>query len=183
MLVCTIIVIGEDCAKGTLKKSCLPPSGKLLIVISFRVDYAKLIWEDLIHKLNKKTRENIVLYPRHNWALKPNQTEGPPFTDHMKAICKLDVPTKASKSKTGQSEIETKSSSTKDKSLSHPSPPTPMVSEMHKEAQQEAGGPTSLGATSEEGAHPQLSSGHDASADSTAEADLGLSAPNDSISS
>nr|GEU61890.1 hypothetical protein [Tanacetum cinerariifolium] len=29
---------------------------------------------------------------------------------------------------------------------------------MHKEAQQAAGGPTSLGATSEEGAHPQLSS-------------------------
>ncbi|GKD52806.1 hypothetical protein Tco_1286193 [Tanacetum coccineum] len=30
---------------------------------------------------------------------------------------------------------------------------------MHKEAQQAAGGPTSLGATSEEGPHPQLSSG------------------------
>ncbi|GKF83107.1 hypothetical protein Tco_0244763, partial [Tanacetum coccineum] len=48
---------------------------------------------------------------------------------------------------------------TKDKSPSHPSPPTPVVSEMHKEAQQAAGGPTSLGATSKEGAHPQLSSG------------------------
>ncbi|GJS60433.1 hypothetical protein Tco_0655217 [Tanacetum coccineum] len=46
-----------------------------------------------------------------------------------------------------------------DTSLSHPSPPTPVVGEMHKEAQQAAGGPTSLGATSEEGAHPQLSSG------------------------
>ncbi|GKA72472.1 hypothetical protein Tco_0778688 [Tanacetum coccineum] len=30
---------------------------------------------------------------------------------------------------------------------------------MHKEAQQAAGGPTSLGATNEEGAHPQLSNG------------------------
>ncbi|GJR79470.1 hypothetical protein Tco_0150255 [Tanacetum coccineum] len=29
---------------------------------------------------------------------------------------------------------------------------------MHKETQQAAGGPTSLGATSKEGAHPQLSS-------------------------
>ncbi|GKF11821.1 hypothetical protein Tco_0049747, partial [Tanacetum coccineum] len=57
------------------------------------------------------------------------------------------------------------------------------VGEMHKEAQQAAGGPTSLGATHKEGAHPQLSSGHDASADSTAEADPRLSAPNDSISS
>ncbi|GJU82723.1 hypothetical protein Tco_1285088 [Tanacetum coccineum] len=29
-----------------------------------QVDYAKIIWEDLIHKLNKKTREKIVPYPR-----------------------------------------------------------------------------------------------------------------------
>ncbi|GKF72627.1 hypothetical protein Tco_0208741, partial [Tanacetum coccineum] len=84
------------------------------------VDYAKIIWEDLIHKLNKKTREKIIPYPRflslllehmmpeyeneelainptqvfsvHNLTLKPNQPEEPPFTDHMKAICKLDVP-------------------------------------------------------------------------------------------
>ncbi|GJX97528.1 hypothetical protein Tco_0353326 [Tanacetum coccineum] len=40
----------------------------------------------------------------------------------------------------------------------HPSPPTPVVGEMDKEAQQAAGVPTSLGATSKEGAHPQLSS-------------------------
>ncbi|GJV40693.1 reverse transcriptase domain-containing protein [Tanacetum coccineum] len=67
--------------------------------------------------------------------------------------------TEASKSKTGQSEKDTQSSSAKDISPSHPSPPTPVVDEMHKEAQQAAGDPTSLGATSEEGAHPQLSSG------------------------
>ncbi|GJT31304.1 hypothetical protein Tco_0911579 [Tanacetum coccineum] len=67
--------------------------------------------------------------------------------------------TEASKSKTGQSDKETQSSWAKDKSPSHPSPSTPVVDEMHKEAQQVAGGPTSLGATSEEGAHPQLSSG------------------------
>ncbi|GJS73372.1 hypothetical protein Tco_0706213 [Tanacetum coccineum] len=209
-----------------------------------KVDYAKPIWEDIIHKLKKKTKEKVVPYPRfisllleymmpeynneeltinltqvfsvHNWELKPNQTEGPPFTDHMKAICNLDVPvdskalkpssqteevpqgkkagaksglrrkqsskhtsesrTKASKSKTGQSNKETQSSLAKDKSPSHPSPPTLVVGEMHKEAQQTAGGPTSLGATSEEGVHPQLSS-----SDSIAEADPGLSAPNDSI--
>ncbi|GKA26512.1 hypothetical protein Tco_0712621 [Tanacetum coccineum] len=70
-------------------------------------------------------------------------------------------------------------SSTKDKSLSHPSPPTPVVGEIHKEAHQAAGGPTSLGATNEEEVHPQLSSGHDASADSTAKVDPRLSAPND----
>ncbi|GJT22140.1 hypothetical protein Tco_0892077 [Tanacetum coccineum] len=83
------------------------------------VDYAKLICEDLIHKLNKKTREKIVPYPGfislllehmmpeydneeltinptqvfsiHNWTLKPNQPKEPPFTTHMKAICKIDV--------------------------------------------------------------------------------------------
>ncbi|GKA49055.1 hypothetical protein Tco_0742013 [Tanacetum coccineum] len=77
---------------------------------------------------------------------------------------------------------ETQSSSAKDKRPSHPSPPTPVVGEMHKEAQQAAGGPAYLGATSKDEAYPQLSR-HDASADSTAEADPGLFAPNDSISS
>ncbi|GJX03617.1 retrovirus-related pol polyprotein from transposon TNT 1-94 [Tanacetum coccineum] len=91
--------------------------------------------------------------------------------------------TKASKSKTSQSKKETQSRSAKDKNPSHPSPPTLVVSEMHKEAQQAACGLTSLGATSEEGAHPQLGSGHDASTDSTTETDHGLSAPNDSIPS
>nr|GEX92705.1 hypothetical protein [Tanacetum cinerariifolium] len=49
------------------------------------------------------------------------------------------------------------------------------------EDQQATGGPTSLGVTSQERANPQLSSGHDGSADFIAEADPGLSAPNDSI--
>ncbi|GJW74896.1 hypothetical protein Tco_0134266 [Tanacetum coccineum] len=66
-------------------------------------------------------------------------------------------------------------------SPSHPSPPTPVVGEMHKEAQQTVGGPTSLGATSKERAHPQLSSGHDASVDSTVEADPRKFAPSDFV--
>ncbi|GJX62372.1 hypothetical protein Tco_0295272 [Tanacetum coccineum] len=241
---------GEIRAKGTLKKSYLPPRWRLLMgqiiqclggktggldqisnkdaIILYclangvQVDYAKIIWEDLIHKLNKKTMEKIVPYPRfislllehvapnydnkeliinptqvfsvHNWILKPNQPEEPPFTDHMKAICNLDVPVdpkapkyssltkEASKSQFGHSKKETKSSSAMDTSPSHPSPPTPVVGEIHKEAQQAAGGPTSLGATSEDGSHPQLSSGHVASADFTAEADPEISAPKDSIS-
>ncbi|GJW11807.1 hypothetical protein Tco_1577634 [Tanacetum coccineum] len=248
----TIGYRGEIGAKGTLKKSCLPPRWRLLMAQTIvclggktggldqisnkdatilyclangvQVDYVNIIWEDLIHKLNKKTREKIVPYPRsislllehmmheydneeltinptqvfsvHNWTLKPNQPKEPPFTTHMKAIYNLDVPvdskapkpssqikeTEASKSKTGQSEKDTQSSSARDKSPSHPLPLTLVVGEMHKEAQQAAGGQTSLGATSEEGAHPQLSSGHDASADSTAEADPGIYAPKDSIS-
>ncbi|GKE43820.1 hypothetical protein Tco_1471104, partial [Tanacetum coccineum] len=28
-----------------------------------KVDYARLIWEDIIHKLSKKTREKVVPYP------------------------------------------------------------------------------------------------------------------------
>nr|GEV92935.1 hypothetical protein [Tanacetum cinerariifolium] len=43
-------------------------------------------------------------------------------------------------------------------SLGHPSPPTLVVGEMHKDAQQAANGPTSLGETIKDGAHPQLSS-------------------------
>ncbi|GJV90339.1 hypothetical protein Tco_1538152 [Tanacetum coccineum] len=52
----------------------------------------------------------------------------------------------ASKSKTSQLEKDSQFILARDKSLSHPSPPTPVVGEMHKEAQQAAGGPTSLGA-------------------------------------
>ncbi|GJV28546.1 putative reverse transcriptase domain-containing protein [Tanacetum coccineum] len=67
-----------------------------------------------------------------NSTLNPNQPEEPPFTTHMKAICKLDV---------------------------HVVSKAPKPSSQTEEAQQAAGGPTSLGATSKEGAHPQLSSG------------------------
>ncbi|GJS38778.1 hypothetical protein Tco_0563821 [Tanacetum coccineum] len=77
----------------------------------------------------------------------------PPFTDHMKAICNLDVHVD---SKAPKPSLQTEEA--KDKSPSHPSPPTLVVGEIHKEAQQAAGGPTSLGVTIEEGAHPQLSS-------------------------
>nr|GEW15803.1 hypothetical protein [Tanacetum cinerariifolium] len=76
-----------------------------------------------------------------------------------------DSKTEASKSKTGQSETETKSSLAKDKSPSHPSPPTLVVGKMYKEVQQAVGSPTSLGATSEEGAHPRVSSYFTAEAD------------------
>ncbi|GKC84078.1 hypothetical protein Tco_1139795 [Tanacetum coccineum] len=84
-----------------------------------QVDYAKLIWEDLINKRNKKTREKIIPYlrfiflllehmiPKYNneeltinptqvfsvyiCTLNPNQPKEPLFTTHIKAICKLDV--------------------------------------------------------------------------------------------
>ncbi|GKF47064.1 hypothetical protein Tco_0136866 [Tanacetum coccineum] len=88
----TIGYSGEIGEKGTLKKSFLSPRWRLLmaqiiqclgrkigghdkisnkdaIILYYlankvKVDYAKLIWEDIIHKLNKKTREKVVRYPR-----------------------------------------------------------------------------------------------------------------------
>ncbi|GJV81743.1 hypothetical protein Tco_1517613 [Tanacetum coccineum] len=62
----------------------------------------------------------------------------------------------ASKSKTGQSNQENQHGSALDNNLSQPSASTPVVDEIHKEEQQAAGGPPSLGVTSEEGVGPQL---------------------------
>ncbi|GKC38388.1 hypothetical protein Tco_1050772, partial [Tanacetum coccineum] len=104
-------------------------------------------------------------------------------------------------SKTGHSKKRKDSSSAMDSNPSQPPFSTPVDTEMHKEDQQATGGPTSLGVTSEARANPQLSSGmsafnlnepiysasfiihsestsgNDASAVSTAEADPGKSAP------
>ncbi|GJR08905.1 hypothetical protein Tco_0791557 [Tanacetum coccineum] len=92
-----------------------------------------------------------------------------------------------------------------DSNPSRPSVSTLVDTKMHKVDQQATGGPTSLGVTSEERANPHLGSGmlalnlnkpifsasfiihsesalgHNVSVDFTAEADPGLSTPNDSI--
>ncbi|GKC19409.1 hypothetical protein Tco_1021559 [Tanacetum coccineum] len=88
----TIGYSGDHGAKGTLKKSCLPPRWRLLmgqvikclggktggldqisnkdatilycLANKVKLDYARLIWEDIIHKLSKKTREKVVPYSR-----------------------------------------------------------------------------------------------------------------------
>nr|GEW40812.1 retrovirus-related Pol polyprotein from transposon TNT 1-94 [Tanacetum cinerariifolium] len=127
----TIRYNGEIGAKGLSKR----------VVFLLGGDYAKIIWEDLIHKLNKKTGEKIVPYPQFISLLLEHMA---PNYDHEELTIN---PTQ-----------ETKSSLAMDTTPSHPSPPTRVVSDMHKEAQQATGGPTYLGATSEEGAHPQLSS-------------------------
>ncbi|GJR10172.1 hypothetical protein Tco_0792824 [Tanacetum coccineum] len=208
---------GEIGAKGTLKKSFLPPRWRLLMGQIIQCLGGKTGGLDQISNKDA-TIMSLVFIPRQ---LKPNQTEGPPFTDHMKAICNLDVlvhskdpkpssqnkevpqgkkprarsglkrkqsskhtsesNTEASNSKTGQSDKETRSSSAKDKSLSHPSPPTPLVGKIHKQAQQAVGGPPVKN-------EPTLNSVVSASgcntlADSTIEADPGTSAPNDFIPS
>ncbi|GKF80592.1 hypothetical protein Tco_0239194 [Tanacetum coccineum] len=71
---------------------------------------------------------------------------------------KSESKTEASKYKTNQSDKKNQFSSVLDSKPSQPSASTPVVDEMHKEEQQAAGDPPSLGVTSEEGADPQLSS-------------------------
>nr|GEV39308.1 copia protein [Tanacetum cinerariifolium] len=103
----------------------------------------------------------------YNLTLKPSQPEEPPFTDHMKAIGNLvvHVDSKAPKpSSQLRSSSKAKSlelqlgSKAKDFQNTHLTS-THVVAEMHNEAQQAAGGLTSLKAISEEEAHLQLSSG------------------------
>ncbi|GKB54700.1 hypothetical protein Tco_0905453 [Tanacetum coccineum] len=152
--------------KGNIELHFIPTQYQLADIFTKPLD--EPTFKRLIVEL-ELTINPTQVFSVHNWILKPNQPGEPPFTDYIKAIYNLDVPK------------ETKSSSAMDTSPSHPSPPILVVDEMHKEAQQAAGGPTSLGATSEEGAHPQLSSGHGASADSTTEADPRISAPSDFV--
>ncbi|GJT14441.1 hypothetical protein Tco_0861483 [Tanacetum coccineum] len=139
---------GKIEAKGTLRKGFLPPRWRLLIaqiiqclggktdgydqitnkdaIILYclanavNIDYARLIWEDILAKMKKAKRERVVPYPRflslllehkmegygddevtlnltqifsnHNWVLKNNQPEGPPFNAHTLAICSADEP-------------------------------------------------------------------------------------------
>ncbi|GJT42214.1 hypothetical protein Tco_0950929 [Tanacetum coccineum] len=158
----TIGYNGEIRAKGTLKKSCLPPRWRLLmgqIILvsrtSLHVTHDEAIWQVDV-PVGFQSLQNFLTTESSPKAKNPGAKSRLRRKQSSKHTSESQ--TEASKSKTGQSEIETKSSLTKDKSLSHPSPPTLVVGEMHKEAQQAAGGPTSLGATSEEGAHPQLSS-------------------------
>ncbi|GJR80709.1 hypothetical protein Tco_0151494 [Tanacetum coccineum] len=117
----------EVSAKGTLRKSLLPPRWSLPNGIN--IDYANIFWEDIIIKLKKKQWEKVVAYTRflsllimhkmkegyrddevtlyptqvfsvNNWALKSNQPKEPPFTDHMLAICAADKPVVFKASKT-----------------------------------------------------------------------------------
>ncbi|GJV46968.1 hypothetical protein Tco_1437180 [Tanacetum coccineum] len=177
-------------------------------------------WFDSIGKEGYKDGD-VTLYPTqvfsvNNWALKPNQPEEPPFTDHMLAICSAAKPVvfKAPKlssnakrvsqgtkpraqprhkkhsnsskqhsmsskeatkggsfkaptgSKTGHLKKKKDSGPTMESNPSQTSVSTPVVTEMHKDNQQEIGGPNSLG---------------DASANSTTEGDPGKSTPSDFI--
>ncbi|GKC26828.1 hypothetical protein Tco_1034122 [Tanacetum coccineum] len=182
-------------AKGTLKKSYLPPRWRLLMV-----DYAKIIWEDLIHKLNKKTREKIVLYPRfisfllEHMAPKYDIEE---LTINPTQMC-LWIPKLSNtllqlkrfpKAKSIELEADSEENNFQNTHLSpplrHPNP--------NMAIQKRKLSPVRLWTQAQAilhlphlcffHLHSESTSGHDDSADSIAEADPGLSAPNDSISS
>ncbi|GJT10210.1 hypothetical protein Tco_0857252 [Tanacetum coccineum] len=91
-MVCNNRLVERSRQKELSKKSFLPPRWRLLmgqiiqclggkrggmdqisnkdatvlycLANGVKVDYAKLIWEEIIHNLNKKTREKVVTYPR-----------------------------------------------------------------------------------------------------------------------
>nr|GEV17260.1 hypothetical protein [Tanacetum cinerariifolium] len=123
-----MIGYGEEVlAKGTLRKSLLPPRWSLLmahiiqclgvktrrfdqitkkdaiilysLANGINIDYANIFLKDIIIKLKKKQREKV---------LKPNQPEEPPFTDHMLAICAANKPMVFKAPKTSSKAIKLK---------------------------------------------------------------------------
>ncbi|GKA05728.1 hypothetical protein Tco_0684848 [Tanacetum coccineum] len=136
--------------------------------------------EDIILKLKKKQREKVVPYTQFISLLIMHKIKEGCGDDEATKGGSSKVPTG---SKTGHSKKRKESSSAMDSNPSQPPVSTPVDSGMHKEDQQATGVPTSLWVTSEARANPQLNSGNDASAISTAEADPKNSAPSDFASS
>nr|GEU80281.1 Gag_pre-integrs domain-containing protein [Tanacetum cinerariifolium] len=182
-------------AKGTLKKSLLPPRWRLLMYLLGRhhhqteqkqrekvVPYTQFLSLLMMHKMKEGYEDSEVTpYPTqvfsvNNWALKPNQPEGPPFRDHMLAICSIAKPV-ALKAPKPSSNVERVFQGTKlgalpgyKKHLTSSKQPFVssreetkasilVVAKMHKEDLQAAGDPTAFGVTSKDGSNPQLSSG------------------------
>ncbi|GKB67082.1 hypothetical protein Tco_0928494, partial [Tanacetum coccineum] len=193
----------EVFAKGTLRKSLLPPRWRLLmakiiqclggktggfdqitnidaiilysLANDINIDYANIFLEDIINKLKTKQRESL-----HSISISVDNAQ-----DEGLWRCKEETKGGSSKaptsSKTGHSKKRKESSLAMDSNPIQPLVSTPVDTGMHKEDHQATDGQASLGVTSEERANPRLSSGCDASAYSTAKATPGLSVPNDSI--
>ncbi|GJY34698.1 hypothetical protein Tco_0419167 [Tanacetum coccineum] len=156
-MVATIGYSREIGAKGTLKKSCLPPR------------FISLLLEYMMHEYDNEelTINPTQRFPRQKGLeLKVDSEENNLQNTHLSPRLRHPNPKLANQKK--------KISHVQPRKKAQATPSTPVVGEMHKEAQQEAGDPTSLGATSKEGAHPQLSSGHNDSADSTVKLDPGI---------
>ncbi|GJX32470.1 hypothetical protein Tco_0242325 [Tanacetum coccineum] len=161
------------------------------------IDYSSIFWEDIIIKLNKRHREKVIPYTRflsllmmhkikegyrdgelafyptqvfsvNNWALKPNQPEEPLFTNHMLAICSATEPVvfKAPKPFTNAERV---------------SQGTKLRAKPGYKNHSTSSKQPSLSSKEETKAsfiiYSESTSGNDASAVSTAEVDLGKSAP------
>ncbi|GKB42838.1 hypothetical protein Tco_0887780, partial [Tanacetum coccineum] len=153
------------------------------------VPYNRFLSLLIMHKMKDEYGDgDVTLYPtqgfpRHKFGAQPGHKKHSTSSKQPSVSSKEATKGGSSKaptsSKTGHSKKRKESSSAMDSNPSQPPVFTPVDTGMHKEDQQATSVPTSLGVTSEERARPQLSRGCDASADSTTEADLGLSAPND----
>ncbi|GJU53137.1 hypothetical protein Tco_1226851 [Tanacetum coccineum] len=137
----------EVSAKGTLRKSLLPPRWSLANGIN--IDYANIFWEDIIIKLKKKQREKLVVFKAPKTSSKAESvSQGTNLraqTGHNKPLTSSQQPSMSSKeatkggsskaptdSKTGHSIKRKESSSAMDSNLSQPLVSTPVDTGMHK---------------------------------------------------
>ncbi|GKB00083.1 hypothetical protein Tco_0828076 [Tanacetum coccineum] len=156
----------------------------------------------MMHKMKEGYGDReLTLYPTqvfsvNNWALKPNQLEEPPFIDHMLAICATDMPVVFKAPKTS-SKVESVSQGTNPRAKpGHKKLSTSLKQPFVFSKEATKGGSSKAPTSSKTGhskkrkesrvnsearANPHLSSGNDALAASTAEADLGKSAPSDFV--
>ncbi|GJV27617.1 hypothetical protein Tco_1384065 [Tanacetum coccineum] len=106
--------------------------------------------------MSRKTESHPTPTSRQKLELEVDSEENNLQNTHLSPKHTSESKNVASKSKTGQSNQENQHGSALDSNPSQPSASTPVVDEMHKEEQQAAGGPPSLGVTGEEGVGPQL---------------------------
>ncbi|GJT67427.1 hypothetical protein Tco_1018907 [Tanacetum coccineum] len=150
-------------AKGTLKKSLLPPRRRLLMAQIIQCLGGTKPGAKPGHKKHSTSSTQPSVSSKE--ATKGGSSEAP------------------TGSKTGHFKKRKESSSAMDSNPSQSPVSTPIDTGLHKEDQQATGDPTSLGVTNKARANLQLSSECDASADSTTESDPGLSSPSDFFTS
>nr|GEX40666.1 ankyrin repeat family protein [Tanacetum cinerariifolium] len=100
----------------------------------------------------------------------------------IEATKSASLSNEATGSPTSHSKKRKQSGTAKDTNPSQPLASTLVIARMHKKVQQATNGPVYLEVTASTIVHFESASRHDASADSTSEADRGKTAPNDSLS-
>nr|GEZ03597.1 reverse transcriptase [Tanacetum cinerariifolium] len=162
----------EVSSKGTLKKSILPPSvnnwvlnpnhteGPPFIAYMLAICNAKKPVAFKAPRTSSQTEKKVSQGTnpgaKAGHKKKSTSSKQPPMSSSE--ATKGGSSKAPISSKTSPSRKRKESSSAKDSNPSQPLISTPVDTGMHKEDQQVVDGPTSLGVTNEEGAHPQLSS-------------------------